>query len=200
MKLYTKFLFAMLIAAGIISGCGKGGSGDGNPPDELLEKVSGEMRSVEKQRLDRYMPKVYAMVNDSFQSASIEITRLKESENGGSYEHAKRLLIFSDSLLNWANDSVAVLMKYYEAQVESLKVSAATLLDSAITISESLQPTLAKDKFYQGIRRRIVDLKMQQAQGNTQYKTGVFSLAGMNYYEVAEGAKDVMFQLENLSK
>ncbi len=192
---YLIILLAILIAAGILTGCG-GGS---NPPDELVSKVEGEIEKVQRQRLDRFLPEVYAAATDSFEAALTEISKLQEkSSGGGSYEHAERLLIFADSVLNWAGDTVAVLKEFYEARVDSFRTAAESLLDAAIAVSGNLQPSMAEDTKYQQIRRRIVDLKMQLAKGNTQYKTGVLSNAGLNYSGVARGAEEAMRELENL--
>lgn len=191
-------LLAMLITVGIMTSCGGGSS---NPPDKLVAKVEGAMESVQKQRLDRYMPEVYAAAADSFQTALTQISEIrKESSDGGSYESAERLLIFADSVLTWADDSVSVLQKFYEARVESFKTDAESLLNVAIAASEDLQPSMAEDTEYQKIRRRIVNLRMQLAQGNTQYKTGIMSSAGLSYSGVADGAKKAMRELENLPK
>jgi hypothetical protein len=188
-------LLAVLVAVGILTGCG-GGS---NPPDELVSKVEGEMENMQRQRLDRYLPEVYAAVTDSFEAALTEISELQEqTSGGGSYEHAERLLVFADSALIWADDTVAVLKEYYERRVDSLRTAAESLLDAVIAVSEDLQPSLAEDTKYQEIRRRIVNFRMQLAQGNTQYKTGVLSDAGLNYAGVARGAEEAMRELENL--
>ncbi len=190
MKAHSLIPLIALIA--IITGCA-------SPPDQQKDAVQAKLDSLQETKVDRHLPELCAEARDSFDAAIDEIAKQSDASFlSRSYDHAERQLAYADSVLTVAADSASRLNEESAAKIDSLRVRATAILDSAITLVVSLEDEKADDPDYKALRRRLVDFRLQIGRANKAYNDWEFVEAGTLYDVVIVGVEEVRRNLQTL--
>jgi hypothetical protein len=192
-----KNILAIALCAALlaIAGCTE------QPPDQESLALSKKFDEVTKQRLDRFLPNIYAEAKDSFEAALDEITAQNEkSALSRSYEHAKSLMAYSDSLLARAADSLVALKDAYANRLADLKQNAEETVGDVFATAQKFKNNDAVEERMVEIRGKIASINVLLAKANTEYKSGLPLHAGFDYEQVIDGATELERELEDLKQ
>ncbi len=185
-------LIPLIALMAIITGCA-------SPPDQQKEAVQAKLDSLQETKVDRHLPDLCAEAKDSFDAAVDEIAKQSEvSFLSRSYDQAERQLAYADSVLTLAADSASRLNEALAVKIDSLRVRATAILDSAITLVVSLEDEKAGNPEYKALRRRLVDFRLQIGRANKAYNDREFIEAGTMYDIVIQGVEEVSRNLQTL--
>ncbi|MBU2626061.1 MAG: hypothetical protein KKG33_10925 [candidate division Zixibacteria bacterium] len=174
-------------------------SGCAEPPDKASTDLSARFDNVVKQRLDRYLPEIYAEAKDSFDAATAEISAQSEKfALTRSYGRAEMLLAFSDSLLSAADDSLDALRVIYAAKLEELKLAAEEASKNVFASAKKFENIDAVEERMVVIRGKLVSLHVQMAKANTEAISGLPLNACFDYENVIHGAAAIEAELKTL--
>ena len=185
-------LISLLVLLAIVAGCV-------SPPDQKKDAVQAKLDSLQGTNVDRYLSELCAEARDSFSAAIDEIAKQSDvSFFSRSYEQAEKQLAYADSVLIVAVDSVSALDEESAAIIDSLRVRATAILDSATTLVVSLEESSADDPEYMALRRRLVDFSLQMGGANRAYNDWDFVKAGVLYDVVIQGVEGIRQDLRAL--
>jgi len=185
-------LLTISIIVLIFSGCAE-------PPDNASTDLSARFDDVKKQRLDRYLPEIYAEAKDSFDAAMIDVSAQSEKfALTRSYDRAERLLAYSDSLLTLAGDSLATLRVVYAAKLDEFKLAAEEAMKQAFESAKKFENIDAVEEKMVDIRGKLIALNVKMAKANTEYQSGLPLNACFDYENVINGAAAIEAELKTL--
>jgi PBP1b-binding outer membrane lipoprotein LpoB len=191
-RMKAHILVPLIALIAIIAGCA-------SPPDQQKDAMQAKLDSLQETKVERHLPELCAEARDSFDAAVDEIAKQSDvSFLSRSFDHAERQLAYADSVLTLAVDSASRLNEESAAMMDSLRVRATAILDSAITLVVSLEDEKADDPEYKALRRKLVDHKLQIGLANKAYNDSEFTEAGTIYGVVIQGAEAVRRDLQTL--
>ncbi len=189
----------MLLSRSLVMAIAIALSGCASPPDQLKEDVSTRLDQVVEDGFDRFFPEEYSAARDTFEAATAEIAKQAEASSlSRSYDLAERKLVFADSVLTVLEDSAASLNRILENTLDSVKVVATAILDSAVSESTLLKDRYAENPDFMDARRKLADYTLRLGKANRALIDKTYIEADFYYRNVIEGATEVREKLRGL--
>jgi hypothetical protein len=190
MKAHSLIPLITLIA--VIAGCA-------SPPDQQKDAMRAKLDSLQETKVNRYLPELCAEARDSFNAAIDEIVKQSDASFlSRSYDRAERQFAYADSVLALAEDSASRLNEEPTVKLDSLRVKAMAILDSATILVVSLEDRMSDDPEYRALRRRLVDFKLQIGRAHKAYNDWEFVEAEIIYDVVIQGVEEIRRNLQTL--